>query len=241
MAYTKIVQSGTLLEVFEYENEPLTTPRSNKKLKYRNTKRYTRNVWRARKSFFRLVRANVSATKRPALLTLTMREVVSIKQGWRSFTSFAQRLRYQMPSVAFIAVPEFQERGAVHFHVLVWGLTDEQIISERHTRRIALLWRHGFIDIRSTDGSPKLAGYLSKYMFKAMWDERLSGTKSYSGSRNLMRSVSLNTPFQVDTVKAEFDLESVDNPPLQIREYQTKWLGKCIYKVYSSEKDENKS
>jgi hypothetical protein len=232
VSYTKIVQSGTLIEVYSYEGEPNPKAPVRKKSRFKNSRRYTRSFQRARSSFFRLVRSNVSPENRPALVTLTMREVVSIREGWRGFTLFAQRLKNSTKGkVSYIAVPEFQERGAVHFHALVWGLTDEEIIGERSTRRIARLWGHGYIDIRSTDGSPKLIGYLSKYMSKAMFDPRLSGQKAYSASRNIVRSVSLNTPTQIDIATRIWGL-GVDIHPLTERIYQTEWLGKCVYKSY---------
>jgi len=242
--YEKIIKSGDVVEIWQYEKEP-PEYRPRKKSRYKNPRRYRRNVSRARATFFRLVQANLGAGKIPAFLTLTMREIVSIRDGWKAFQAFGARVRRNYSGrLAYIAVPEFQKRGAVHFHCLVWGLTDEEIIRERTTRRIAELWGHGFIDLRSSDGSPKLAGYLAKYMFKAMWDERLSGAKSYSASRSLMRSVSLKSKTAVALVEAEINGDrintdgtislGVDNPllPEKEREYSTEWMGKCNYKVY---------
>jgi len=242
--YTKIIRSGTIVEVYTYEKDP-PEYRPRKKSRFKNPRRYRRNVSRARATFFRLVLSNLGAGQTPAFLTLTMREIVSLRAGWKAFQAFGAKLRHHYPGrLAYIAVPEFQERGAVHFHCLVWGLTDEEIASERGSRRIAKLWGHGFIDARSSDGSPKLAGYLAKYMFKAMWDERLSGQKSYSASRSLMRSVSLKSKTAVALVEMEINgdrinidgsiSKGVDNPlvPEKEKEYTTEWLGKCNYKVY---------
>lgn len=242
--YQKIIQSGEVLEIYTYEKDP-PEYRPRKKSRFKNPKRYRRNVSRARASFFRLVQANLGPSRRPAFLTLTMREIVPIREGWRSYTLFAQRLRNATQGrVACIAVPEFQKRGAVHFHCLVWGLYDEEIARERETRRIAELWSHGFIDLRPSDGSPKLAGYLAKYMFKAMYDQRLSGTKSFSASRSLMRPVSIRSKTAVALVESEIRgdrintdgtiSQGVDNPllPEKEKEYTTEWMGKCNYKVY---------
>lgn len=232
MAHTKIIQSGTQVEIYQYERDaPQKVTR--KKSRRANSRRRTRSVQRSRLTFFRLVRANVSAEARPALVTLTMREVCTLGQAWKCFTAFALRVRKKRKSnFAFIAVPEFQKRGAVHFHVLVWGLSDVEIARERDSRAVAQQWGHGYVDIRPTDGSEKLAGYLAKYMFKAMWDERLLGNKAFSGSRNLVRPVSLNSPVQVDEAQKQWGI-GVDNPVLTEKEYPTKWMGKCVYKVYS--------
>jgi len=242
--YTKVIQSGNLIEIYTYEKDPPEF-RPRKKSRFKNTRRYRRNVERARVSFFRLVRANLGPTRVPAFITLTMRDVVSLGEGWKAFTRFAARLKYRTKGrVSLIAVPEFQKRGAVHFHCLAWGLTHEEIIGERTTRTFAQLWGHGFIDIRPSDGSPKLAGYLAKYMSKALYDERLSGKKSYSASRSLMRSVPLKSKTAVAIIEREIAgdrlqpdgsfLVGVDIPLLPEKEkrYTTRWMGECNYKVY---------
>jgi len=37
---------------------------------------------------------------------------------------------------------------------------------ERRTRFLARMWGQGFVDVRKTDGSPKLASYFTKYFYK---------------------------------------------------------------------------
>jgi len=272
--YTKMVQSGTLIEIYTYEKEPIPHDiRKSKKRVHSYRRRRGGNISRARATFFRMVRANISPSKVPAFLTLTMREITTLGEGWRAFTLFSQRLRNKTPKVSIIAVPEFQKRGAVHFHALVWGLGEEEPClqskqfyrdktgkkkrkhicneerqCEQHTRRIAELWGHGYVDLFATDGSPKLATYLAKYMQKTMRDERLAGKKCYSASRNIMRSVSLKSAeahyliereIAGDTITAEGQiLEGVDNSltPLEEKTYNTKWLGRCHYKQYNLEK-----
>lgn len=249
--YKKIIKSGSLVEIYEYEKDPPEF-RKRRKSRSKNTRRFHRSVSRARASFFRLVRSNVSSARRPAFLTFTMREIVTLKEGWKEFTKFAnrwklRRKRLQEGGIEFVVVPEFQERGAVHFHCLIWGLSDEEIAFERTTRRIAECWGHGFIDLRQSDGSPKIASYLTKYMFKAMYDDRLVGRKSYSASRGLVRSVPIRSKAAHALIEGEIngDLinydgsisQGVDNPiaPDTERVYNTRWLGKCVYKAYNLE------
>lgn len=243
--YQKIIQSGLYVEVFTYEKEPAPRRLNVKKCAYKNPFRYHRNISRARSAFFRLVQANLGPDSRPAFVTLTMREITTIREGWRAYTRFADKWRRSTKArISIIAVPEFQERGAVHFHLLVWGLYDAEIDTERSTRSIAKLWGHGFVDVRRSDGSPKIAAYLAKYMFKAMYDQRLAGSKSYSASRFLLRPVHLRSRTAVALVEAEINgdriesdgtiLKGVDKPlaPQKHTEYPTQWLGKCDYKLY---------
>jgi len=236
--YTKVIQSGDLIEVFQYEKFP-NPPRKKRSRRRKGAsigRRYHRNVYRAQRNFSRLVRANLFGLKRmgaPVLLTLTMLRVVSIEEAWAVYTSFCARFkRGRRDPLYLVGVPEFQKRGAVHFHALVWGLTNEEIIGERDTRRIQISWREGYVDIVPTDGSPKLATYLSKYMLKAVRDYRLNGKKAYSASRGVMRSVSLSTEFAVDTAFEAWGI-NVDSVPLTVASYRTEYLGTCNYKTYS--------
>jgi hypothetical protein len=248
--YIKFIQSGTMLERYEYEKEPISIPRRKRDIARWEPFgiRRTSSAKRAQSSFFRLVRANVSPAKPPALLTLTMREIVSLKEAWGAYRLFAQRCKGAFPGVSYISVSEFQKRGAVHFHVLMWGLKDEEIRQERNTRRIAELWGHGYVDIRSSDGSPRLATYLAKYLFKAVHDSRNVGQKLYSASRNVVRSVPIKSKEAINFLEREVNgereaetqdiLGGVDNSIQLLKEvvYTTRWLGKCVYKVYNLDK-----
>jgi len=244
--FTKIIESGTLLETYEYE-KPLPCqkirkyvpkkPESDITRSYR--RRRTDNVARLRKSFVRLVRANLIGDERPSLLTLTMREIVSIESAYGTFSKFNERFRYHFgKAIRYIAVPEFQKRGAVHFHVLIWGLSQETIRNERKTRTIANLWGQGFVDIITTDGHPKLASYLGKYMSKAVYDKRLALQKAYVGSRNVLRPVSLSNSLAFEYQDMIWGVG--DNPPSHQRVFMTQWLGRCVYKRYNEiKKDES--
>jgi len=111
--------------------------------------------------------------------------------------------------------------------MLVWGLPKYEIENERSNRKIQHLWSYGFVDCLQTDGSPKLAGYMAKYMSKAMSDTRLLGKQAFKCSRNVLRPVLFKTAEIVDFV---LDGLPVDNSHTITREFDTKWLGRCLYK-----------
>jgi len=235
MAYIKAIKSGNLIEHWTFEREP--SPQRLKKRAPRaprvaSTERRPDAIAACKKAFRRLVRANLDPKSPPALLTLTMRDIVSVSEAYKAFTLFGKRLRTMYGSdISYIAVPEFQKRGAVHFHILMFGLKDEDISNERKTRRIAELWGYGFVDILSTDGSPKLASYLAKYMSKAMHDHRLVGKRAYSASRNVLRPVLANTPLMLAFCLNSWGV-GVDNSVAMQKEYDTLFLGRCIYKQF---------
>lgn len=260
MAYTKVVQSGTLVEIWRYEREPspkrLINPRPRRKFAPR--RRRPDHIKRCKGQFRRLVRANLGPHVAPDLLTLTIAEnIEDIATAYNMFTAFAHVLKKKFgTSIKWIAVPEFQKRGAVHFHVLIWGLSPDLACQlgtgyyidkngkrikrhactpsrqcERRSRYLAGVWKAGYVDLVRTDGSVKLSSYLAKYMSKAMHDDRLIGKRAYSASRNILRPVSLVSDFQIKHALSLWGV-TVDNPPLQKKEYGTEFLGRCDYKSY---------
>jgi len=244
MGYTKVIQSGDLTEIYEYErNLPVikrktrvaqrdsTGKRSDRRFSSRNPA----DIRRSRKKFVRIVRANLRGNERPALLTFTMLQELSLRTSVRLFTKFIDRLRKRYGTeFRYIAVPEFQKRGAVHFHVLMWGL-GHLCEKERTTRHFARLWACGFVDSHPTDGSPKLAGYLGKYMSKCMRDLRLRGEKAYYTSRNALRPLSYGS----GSLHSYLEYVIPSFPPSHQHEFDTEWLGRCIYKSYDKQRHEN--
>lgn len=123
--------------------------------------------------------------------------------------------------------------GSNHFHVLIWGLSDEIIASERATRNLQRLWLRGFVDIVATDGHPKIATYLSKYLFKTVFDTRLGGQKAYSASRNIMRPLSCTNDAALGRVGELFSGDAWNTiEKLSEKTYETQWLGTCKRTLY---------
>ena len=149
------------------------------------------NAQRSGMAFRRVVCSNLTANENPILVTLTHKENEGdISKSNRLFKLFIQRCRIKYGGAfRYIAVPEFQRRGAVHYHALFWGLPAGLHSRERETRELANVWRNGFTDIILTDGNEKLSSYLAKYMIKNLQDERLWNHKVYFCSRNIKRPI----------------------------------------------------
>jgi len=253
--YRKILSYGAYIEVFSYEKRPFV-PRRNllqdrvqvrsassassagvvrlvdgqkddgKTVKPKKV-RLQKNNRRAVMAFTRLVWANVGFFGNPILASFTFRENLERFERARAvFKAFVGRTSLQFPDFRFISVVEFQRRGAIHYHALLWGLPSDAVGTERRTRMVAGLWGAGFVDLQDTDGSPKLAGYLAKYFSKGLMDERLFGKKLYTTSRDIVK------------VKVDKDAVLSDYPELstatvlQKKEYDTHWVGKVDYKQY---------
>jgi len=253
--YNKLIKSGNNLELYEYEQEPRTmygrqnnrfrrdfkteftsvefpNYRDNPLFQAQQKSRRQDNARRASLSFRRLVASNLRAGENPVFCSLTFREeFTDVRDTARFFHIFILRMRKSFGSgFRYVAVPEFQKSGRVHYHALFWGLPYYISSRERQHRTIAKLWRKGFVDVIDTDGSPKLASYMAKYMTKSMLDPRLWNCKAYFGSRNLLRpQVSKGFPmwwfideYGKNVSESEYSTE-----------FSTKWLGTCNYKRYT--------
>jgi len=256
MAYSKAILAGSRLEWWHYERSPPQRINVSKRVRgeYRkNSRRRADNARRARENFRRLVAANLGRDGNPALLTLTVYRGLSTATAFLYLRELFRTLRdIGYRDLRYISVVEFQKRGSIHFHVLVWGLPYEIVCThkrghahavclnrgkcERSTRNIQRLWMAGYCDLHTTDGSPKLASYMAKYLFKEMLREGEDTTskntkrsyKAYSASRNIMRPVQV----AAGAVYYLLDQVGVDKSPVQQKEYDTQWLGRANYKRY---------
>lgn len=259
MGYNKIISYGNFIEIYEYERDIVRVGRRkhhhkctvdcfNKSvgthgedsLSKRNSKnalgRRPDNARRASLDFRRVVAANLTRPERPVLVTLTYGEnQCDLTTGYRHFSTYIQTLRYRYgKTFKYICVPEFQKRGAVHFHALFWGIPEEVFLSERETRTLAGLWGHGFVYLKQTDGNEKLSFYLTKYMAKAFIDPRLKNQKSYVASRNVLRPLIHKGMSSLWPILDDYDLE--ENPIVD-RSYDTRHLGKGRFRLFKLRTD----
>jgi hypothetical protein len=108
---------------------------------------------------------------RPKFITLTFRDSVA---GWfaeRAIQKFLDAVRHWAKKQRVEVAPyfwsaEIQERGALHYHLLIFGLPylpKEQVIK---------WWPYGFVDIRAVDDTGRAFKYLAKYLWKwgKTWD-----------------------------------------------------------------------
>jgi hypothetical protein len=251
MPYTKIIISGDNVEKYEYEKEPRPVVRGHRKRKINNDKedlgadgghtlseeqlgKRQDNARRTGMVFRRIVASNLSGVKPPLLLTLTYKKnIKDIEVGYKDYRSFVQALRNKFgKAFSYIAVCEFQKRGAIHFHALFWGLPSEIFLQERQTRTIALIWKHGYVYMKETDGNDKLSSYLAKYMVKTFTDPRLKNKKSYLASRNIKRpKIIAGEDFSFWSVDDEY---IGDRKPIVDTQYDTLRMGRCRYRYWNT-------
>jgi len=237
MSYAKAIMYGDTLEIYEYEKKPPPHVRGLRKKdrpKLDEDKKFEKrkdNVLQAKRNFRRLVGANLSS--KPLLISFTYNVFMGdITTGYRDYKSFVQALRYRFgKDLKYIAVPEFQKSGRVHFHALFWGLPNKIASQERRTRLIAKMWGKGFVDIIETDGHGKISSYLAKYMAKAFVDKHLKNQKAYVSSRNIDRPV-VDKNAIVSMYLFQFTKDG--DLPIMDNSYKTKWTGQCRHRLFKT-------
>lgn len=174
------------------------------------------NVRRKQRLIDDLAHANFD-NRFTTLVTFTYREnLVDVQKANKDFNLFVKRLKdklnkYDYPYKGFefryIKVIEFQERNAIHFHVVCnlrvfpfsksvvqkWKSAGTLRSDWKDKDNLQDIWRgknkdKGNADLEQVEHKdmPQVVSYLTQYMTKDMlYDERLRGEKAYSSSKNL--------------------------------------------------------
>lgn len=136
------------------------------------------NIRRTRQICVRRVFSALEEYGCPLLVTLTFAgDASDASYANDSLRTFQVRLRAKYPLAQSLFIPELSPRGRIHFHGLLFNVPlslgdtrkGKRSIShgnERKTRTLAKLWGEGFVDATKTDGSGRLAYYISKYITK---------------------------------------------------------------------------
>lgn len=179
--YSKIFVMKNIVEVLEY-NEPVWSGykgfggREMNDLIKTNEKIRKKVLYRMRNDLRRLTNNNFDAGSK--FITLTFKKnVVDLSVANNEFKKFIKRLKYEEGNFKYVAVIEFQKRGAVHYHMI----SDLFYISNHKLRRI---WSGGFVKINRIKHVDNVGAYIIKYMCK-IEDARLHKRKAYLRSRNL--------------------------------------------------------
>jgi hypothetical protein len=190
---TRMVISGDTLELFKYK-QPYFYNWVDLSKKNRLHKGVTSpipkredNIKRAVANVRRLVQCNQEdQSEKPKFLTLTYAEnIQDLNRTNPDFYRFTKAIRDTHGDMQYIAVPEFQERGAVHYHALYFNLPFMQDFKSEMAR----LWPHGSTKIEAVRSMNAMPRYISKYMTKNLADIRTSGRRSFFTSRNLHRPI----------------------------------------------------
>lgn len=184
----KMIISGDIVEIYEYENPILegydikkyhecgrgyTASEEDKKINRAKT------LNRASNRVRRLINANMGEHSK--FITLTFADnVTDLKKANYEWKKFRQRLEYELGyKLQYVAVIEFQKRGAIHYHVVMFNAPYIK------NKRLNELWGHGFVKINKIKHVDNVGAYVTKYMTKDCNDDRLLGEKMWFSSKGL--------------------------------------------------------
>lgn len=197
---TKLVKSGNHLELYTYQktmyrgyfkkkNKKKTEKKQTDFFAFGNSRfslvnelqeheRRQDNLTRTRRNIKRLINANPDMDK---FITLTFaNNVQDIDNANYEFKKFIQKLKYHYNNddLKYLAVIEFQKRGAVHFHFV----SNLPFIS---AFRLEKIWGNGFIKVNKIKNCDNLGAYLSKYLGKET-NQLLYKKKKFFYSKNTL-------------------------------------------------------
>ena len=185
---------------------------------------------RTRTELRRKINSNPELT---TFLTLTFKEnITDVKIANLTFNRFIVRMRKERPDFKYIAVIEFQKRGAVHYHLLcdldISGLKTESETKAYERTFAKGEWKNGFVKIKPVAHVDNMGAYFCKYLSKDMFDERMFGKKKYFCSQNLRQ------PKKIFNDEARFLIAKIssNSKALFEKEITSKWVGRIEYKNY---------
>lgn len=251
----KIIQSGDVIEIYEYsegylKGYALTENQLNDRTSFESDSddgdSRERSLRRAKTNLRRLINSNIGQYGREftaKFLTLTFKEnVQDIKQANYEFKKFIQRLNYKLygtkkANLKYTTVIEFQKRGAIHYHTIVYNMPYLK------ANEISNVWENGFIKINKIDDVDNVGAYVGEYLGQAekgqgknIEDDRLRGQKTHFSSRGLFKPVEITDKKIVEQVATALLNEKISYSA----EFENEHLGKISYKQYNLNTVKNK-
>ena len=228
--------SGGVIEVYEYENPILegykdtkrsgVCGRSSAATDDDKEKNRVKVYNRAKRTVKRLINTNIGEYSK--FVTLTFKDnITDIKIANYEFKKFKQRLeRYLKHKLQYVAVIEFQKRGAIHYHVVMFNAPYIKVSKLRQ------IWRNGFVKINKIDNVDNVGAYVCKYMTKASCnDDRLKGQKMYFSSRGLEKPIEVKDKEKVENLAVALPSDYLTYENKFVNDYNT-----IIYKQYNLNK-----
>lgn len=191
-------------------------------------------------------------------VTLTYaKNMENINEADKDFAEFIQLLNEDFGKKhKYFAVREFQDRGAIHYHMLIdlnitWDRDDKE--RREYFERLVheIYWRHGWVDLKRLDyyeeGKKKrkmyneegtvdnVGAYIVKYM--DIDDVRLKGHKAYLTSAGLERP-KVYTGLAADLIIQAYELDI--KKETFTNSYESEYLGKIVYKEHNPNRKINK-
>lgn len=205
------------------------------------------NIRRTRQICMRRVSVAIEDFGSPLLVTLTFKgDASDASYANDSLRSFQVRLQARYTNAQWVFVPELSPKGRIHFHGLIFNLPmclgdktkGRRVITygtERNTRELCNIWREGFVDVKQTDGSPRLAGYISKYITKSKGEVMFNAMKLIRVSRGIRKEEIYRGQVAEDMQKSYSDIK-----PDYRWDGRNRYQGFIIKKIYQDSEENRK-
>lgn len=172
----------------------------------------TRNLNNARNNIVRIVSCNPDLI---SFITITYKcNMQDLKKSKQQVNKFFKKLKADYEDLKYIYVLEFQDRGAIHYHILTnfpipvktgrQRKTEEQKQFEQEFSR--KYWKYGFVDCRNlkSEDNTNIGRYISSYLTLEQYTQDLGGMRIFSTSRNINRP-------HVETLEMKCNIDDLCN------------------------------
>ena len=207
----KVIVCGDYIQVYYYPENTYITDKNKEEMKFRSvltksigetSKSYglrkieKKNINRSKHNLQKIVKCNETIFK--TFITLTFVDnMTDIKETNKIFNVWRSNLKRIIPNFAYVCVPEFQKRGAVHYHMMTnIAYTDLSVLSKDEVKIYSKEsgwqvgknikgWNYGYsLVVNMKDQN--VIGYLTKYFTKDI-DDRLFAQHRFFYSQNLKK------------------------------------------------------
>ena len=222
----KMVISGKFIDIYEYDKMVVVDFKRdinlNKKSEEKSDNQKSQSsIHRTKKNIKNITNSNPQLTK---FLTLTFKKnVEDINFANYKFMQFVKRMKFKYPDFKYLAVIEFQKRGAVHYHMLCK-------LPYVNKKLIAKKWNHGFIKIKRINRINNMGGYISKYVSKDTDNMKLFNKKKFFHSKDLYMPLEIIDEWQFNNYYNNFDIENRN--PIFEKTIESEYRGKIKIKQY---------
>lgn len=231
----RLVISGDFFELYKYatiqnrgyKKQKIPRPREPEQLELdfdtvnKQKEKTMFSINRTRTLIRRIVNSNKDFRK---FVTLTFKEnVIDIEYANRIFSKFIMRLKYRNPNVKYLAVIEFQNRGAIHYHIVM-------NIDYLPNKELSRMWGQGFVKINEISHVDNLGAYICKYLQKDMFDNKMFGQKKYFCSRNCIKPEEVFDEEMIKHILEEHGIE--EDEPVYKAEFDNKYTGHVEYNQF---------
>lgn len=170
--------------------------------------RTERSIRRTRKNIQDILNANLD--DKSYFLTLTFKE--NIQDYKKANEKFKYFINIKNKNIKYLAIKEHQQRGAVHYHLIVFDIEKEKLKS------LIDSWSYGFTNSKKITNkySYSIANYLTKYFSKEKNQLVQAGYRIFTKSTNLNKPLIISGGI-VDKIVAKYnyDIDLVEYDWLQ--------------------------